>query len=1303
MPEFSDSAPPRDISKQSPPIEQRVLLLEPDKFNQSLIWRRQKFAKLNSNQKLTPQQQNERQALAQEIRVITDRAKVLKSDSMCENSETVRERLAEIEAQSKLAQRRTGASTIEGGLSIRRKVLEARLAEIAKTGPIIRTLEAKKWKAVEQHNGIALPPEKWEQLSPRLKNNPDATVSEKEEFDWYLSTLSPERRKEIRSLSEQMKPIDKSVRAIVCIPAHKEGENIYRTLENFVGQKETNKRSFDYKKVRIVVFDNWPERTNRDQTGEEVRRFMKDHPQIPIDYVKGVFDRKVLKIANIRNLITAAAIQNASINRKGASGDLIYVSNDADIPTNGIKPTYIADIIHEFDTHPRMDALAGKIDFPEKIMDEVPVQLATRRLWQYIDSAQMHKRNNEPFLVGRNSALRLKMVAAVGNYDPRDGAGEDVEIGNKIKWVRKWNKSTARFEKGKIIGGKHQESNRVRYVNRISLDSDPRRDLVRILGRERIGSQYSDFEKNQTVRGKSGEQLADMAVSKGFGDFDRALFEKEAAHFYWDTKRWGNWGGTDSFDRAMRYVGAKYEMRKGIGRDGKPYEAFHLTDTERLEKGLQEHRFRYEFKEHYEKLLGTKIKRIEALRRGANNQVFKVGTADGRDLIVRMSKNSERNEKFDTERKVIGLAAKQRAPVPNILAVDTTRSVIPGWSFSVSEKLPGIPPQGDKDYGKRVADSLLYHAGGALRKVHQVQIAKGFGILNSKLEGFSPSWEDYVLQPFRNDFTKEFVSKGIISQADINEAITIAQIKRAQLKNVHPGLLHGDFSLGNMLIQNGKISGLLDFENASSGDPLWDIAHFRNYTADSTVGKNGIGIILNGYGKPDLLSTPENWGKYNLYRLSAIMYALEWQSKRNWNERSIKWLNLQMRDALTSIKSPPPSPVKYSPDISMAKTESFAPQEKVNFNPISKDEINGLLRSRFEGAVQWFRDFYEKGQSKSDQEYATARERYQEIRVQINNALSKGDELSKNLLLTALKTDPNVSLSTKELKGQIDRLVDAYRRDPKLFGHRDLNNPAYRFLVYARNRGRLSRYERSYQNLPSEVNFINIAKELAREKAAKGETLNILDEGGTLDLGIQQLAEKLSDEIPGIKMELSSIAADNMANIFADNHRIKVNHQMADVHHLTDTFKKKQALIISEAAYKFFWDPVGAIRETANALEAGGWAFLGDIQESVSYSFDKLFVDENGKPKDPVDFFKQLNGHSLGYTFYPEMHRTGSMGDDRRVLTLAIKKTTDKNINLPLYYGQKTKTPNESAWISPIVYISPDDKSKVPSALVRVT
>lgn len=1256
---------------RQPPLEKKVLLLTPDKFAASLIPRRQLLENLVKENR--PPGDPAMQSVTREIQIISARARVLHEDLSAPNLETVRERQKAIGAEfARLDQAGNRDYYIRQGLQIRLQALEKRAEFLKHGGPLIKTADRPRWKIKEGYSAPALPPDKWELLSPRLRSNPDANLKEQEEYEWYIRSLSSARQKEIRSLSEQIKPIRDEVRAVVCMPAYKEGANIYRTLMTYVNQTEMDGKPFDYRKVRFIVFENWPEGTAPDKTGKEVGRFLdqmrRKIPGLQIDHVRAVMNPKAKSIGNIRNLATAAIIDNTRKNRRNPSGDLIYISNDADMPENAIKPTYLARTIQEFDSHPRMDALAGKIDFPEHLMAQVPVQLATRRLWQFMDHLITRKWAREPFLVGRSSAMRLKMIAAVGNYDPADRAGEDVEIGNKIKWIRSWDKKTGKFDRERIKNGKFQENNRVRYVHGISLDSDPRRDFVRILGNERIRSQYSVFERDQRVRGKSGEELTQQAVEQGFGGFKRSLFELEAGDFYWDAKN----GGPQKlaiFTRSMSLLGASWEIRNG---------KFKLTDTRKLEQGINLLRFRELHQENVEKWLGAKFKRVDVMRHGANNQVFAVTTEDGRQLVIRTSTQQDR-DKFTSEAALFDKLRKAGLPVPQVVALDTTRKIIPGRVLSVTERLPGtsLPRSFEKE---NMSPELLKQLGEALRKIHHLAVDRGYGFIKTNGEGSYNRWDKFVLEPFDPTKFKKLTESGQINPADIDAAIAIGRSRAGVLANVPRRLLHGDFGMGNILHEGDRLTGIVDLENAKSGDPIWDIALFMIYEEARIGGSQGLKAFLEGYGKPNLLSDPNARERFNLYKLSNILYGLEWYSYQPGKTQNIAWLNSQLQLTLAELRAGSPP---------IIDSERFK-AEKIG--PISRVAIGEILRKRYKGAVDWFREFYQRQGVRADQEYILGAKIYRELMPEFNAALRIGDLASRNRLFQALKKDEKVAtsgFSDQEIKRQIDRLADEYRTNPRSFDKIDPSNPAFRMLVFLRNRGKLSRYEGEYRNLPSEINFREIALDLAKKKRSLGQKMNILDEGGTMDVGLQQLAGSLSYNVPGLELRLASIAADDMAIQYRDCHRFPVDHRMADIHKLNQVFSgEKRTLIVSQAAYKFFWDPVGAIIQSANALENGGWAFLGDIRDKTSYKIFEMFRDENGNPIDPQRLFQYLNSLNLGYEFYTGMHTSMRDGEPRQVMTLAIRKTTDQDLRLPLFYAQK---PNAGAgdWTSPLIYLAP--------------
>jgi aminoglycoside phosphotransferase (APT) family kinase protein len=64
-----------------------------------------------------------------------------------------------------------------------------------------------------------------------------------------------------------------------------------------------------------------------------------------------------------------------------------------------------------------------------------------------------------------------------------------------------------------------------------------------------------------------------------------------------------------------------------------------------------------------------------------------------------------------------------------------------------------------------------------------------------------------------------------IGQPELDTAVQKAMAHAYDIQENPPVLLHGDYHLSNVLIANGQISGIIDWEYTALGDPRWDLAN----------------------------------------------------------------------------------------------------------------------------------------------------------------------------------------------------------------------------------------------------------------------------------------------------------------------------------------------------------------------------------------------------------------------------------------------------------------------------------------------
>jgi thiamine kinase-like enzyme len=108
-----------------------------------------------------------------------------------------------------------------------------------------------------------------------------------------------------------------------------------------------------------------------------------------------------------------------------------------------------------------------------------------------------------------------------------------------------------------------------------------------------------------------------------------------------------------------------------------------------------------------------------------------------------------------------------------------------------------------------------------------------------------------------------------------------------------PSLIHWDLWDGNLLIENGQITGIIDFERALWGDPLIEY-YFTNASLDNTAFKKG-------YGRYEQLSVMEQKRVlyYRLY-LNLIMYV-ECYYRGYSDEAHIAWASSNVKQAIASF------------------------------------------------------------------------------------------------------------------------------------------------------------------------------------------------------------------------------------------------------------------------------------------------------------------------------------------------------------------------------------------------------------------
>lgn len=396
--------------------------------------------------------------------------------------------------------------------------------------------------------------------SPRFKENPNATLDQQQETTWYLSQLSAAEKTTLAHLESQIsRPMDTNCRVAIAMPAYREGKGIYNSLVQFVNQTDTKGASLDPRLYEVVVYDNHPQDVPRDNTFQEIQRFNTTFPDVRVTYLHNAYPTRTT-MGRIRRDMTNLILSRSQARKpNNVSGSLIISGIDAD--TVELSSDYIATLIDEFDKNPKIDALATRIDYPKEAFEKFPTLFAGQRLWEFLETIIREKeKGGSPELPGANSAIRASALAAIGGYNDRSNLGEDLEIGWMLKDARGW------------------DHERVEYVNKVKVITDPRRSIFKHLQNKGVALRYEDWANSDTVRDLNWQELAEKAQPV----YSREALEQDLTQSYdllygW-LKRTNKEGFEHYFDRAMKMLGAEYVIENGKVK---------ITDDSRLVQGLR--------------------------------------------------------------------------------------------------------------------------------------------------------------------------------------------------------------------------------------------------------------------------------------------------------------------------------------------------------------------------------------------------------------------------------------------------------------------------------------------------------------------------------------------------------------------------------------------------------------------------------------------------------------------------------------------------------------------------------------------
>ena len=266
-----------------------------------------------------------------------------------------------------------------------------------------------------------------------------------------------------------------------------------------------------------------------------------------------------------------------------------------------------------------------------------------------------------------------------------------------------------------------------------------------------------------------------------------------------------------------------------------------------------------------------KISNLEPLTGGASKEIWKFEVSDAKQsakMILRRGSGIEGPLAIKTadEARIQKEVIKVGAPVPKILAVSKNEEEL-GDSYimyfvegeSIARKILR-----DKEY-KKALIILAYQCGEAIAKIHNVDI-NNFSFLPKK--------------PAKEQLEDLYSTYRSFEQPSPVFEYAYLWLKDQDFGNFQESLVHGDFRLGNIIVNADGLQSIIDWELAHIGNPLQDLGwvcgnSWRFGKNDKVVGGFGeLEDLLEGYNSVSKLKVNKEmvkcWQVFGIFRWGVI-------------------------------------------------------------------------------------------------------------------------------------------------------------------------------------------------------------------------------------------------------------------------------------------------------------------------------------------------------------------------------------------------------------------------------------------------
>ena len=267
------------------------------------------------------------------------------------------------------------------------------------------------------------------------------------------------------------------------------------------------------------------------------------------------------------------------------------------------------------------------------------------------------------------------------------------------------------------------------------------------------------------------------------------------------------------------------------------------------------------------KRLGEAHRSTVYLESGSSSIAYRV-VSDRSEYILRVaSTNTGKVAKYESDFYLRSLLYREGHPVARPIATNVSLDIGLKKLWAFDEYHPGTHPKRGE-----IAPLVSRQLGSMLRFMHKLPVS-GHGLFENsrtRLFGLSPTPETGMLSRFESPwpFTAVPLDKhpSVRDQPSLKSGIQrLKNELSAIVKKGRSAVIHSDLHEKQLILSNGRLSALLDFNEAGVGRPEWDMGSYLYFH-----GEKCLNDLLDGYTNNSLEKMELSYRS----RLASILIAL---------------------------------------------------------------------------------------------------------------------------------------------------------------------------------------------------------------------------------------------------------------------------------------------------------------------------------------------------------------------------------------------------------------------------------------------